>query len=95
MPRPSHGAQPLESFCKLVMLAWASQMIATYLAAHIFKISDSSVSLPKWTMHLLKGFAAVISGNTLGLNIIKEVLNQVHFWEVPVLFSVALIIQVC
>lgn len=44
-------------------------------------------------MHLLKGFAAIISSNALRLNIIEEVLNQMHFWEIPVLLLVVLVIR--
>ena len=55
----------------------------TYLTSDIFEIRDSFVRLSQWAMHLLEGFRAVISGDTLGLDIVKKVLNQVHFGEVP------------
>ena len=34
-------------------------------------------------MHRLKRLACVISGDTLCLDVIKEVLHEVHLWEVP------------
>ena len=55
----------------------------TYLTSNIFEIHDLFVRLSQWAMHLLKGFCTVILGDTLGLNIVKKVLNQVHFGEVP------------
>ena len=55
----------------------------TYLTAHIFEICDLNVRCPQWAMHLLEWLHAVISSNTLCHNIIEEVPDEVHLWEVP------------
>lgn len=66
-------------------------MEITYLAGHIFEICDSFVGVPQRTVHFLEGFCGVISGDALGLDIIEEVLDQVHFWKIPRPLSVFLL----
>lgn len=57
--------------------------MAAYLAAHIFEICCAQIGCPQRAMHCLKRLACVISGYPFCFNVIKEVLNKVHLWEIP------------
>ena len=66
-------------------------MMITYLTAHIFEICEPSVCHPQRTVHLFKRLTAVIASNAFCLNILKEVLSQMHFGEVPAPLFIVLI----
>jgi hypothetical protein len=57
--------------------------MVTYLTAHIFEIRDSYIRISHRAVHLLKCLACEVSSDTLVHDIVEEVLDQVHFWEVP------------
>ena len=47
----------------------------TYLTANVLEVCDSLVRLRQWSVHLFKRFGAVISSDTLCLDVVKKVLN--------------------
>lgn len=47
------------------------------------EISDALVSFRQRIMHLLESFTRVISSSAFRFNVIEEVPDQVHLWDVP------------
>lgn len=75
------------------MVVSVNLIIVTYLAGYIFEIGDRYIRLPKRAVHFLKGLRSEVSGNTLGFNVVPQVLDQVHFGEITLPPFVILIIR--
>ena len=69
---------------------WVAQSI-TYLINDVLEISLILIYLAQWMMHLFVRPGTHIRENTFLLNIVKCVLDEMHFWKIPIFAELSIL----